>query len=121
MNRSFIQTEQDHDLYHTHEQLQNRDLREDDTDTVMYSYLFNTPIFEIRFYWQGIVSSIVGANLVNIKVIYLRGDELIDEVVQNHHRDGRHVTIEDLARLDSPNWNDDPDFTVGLVFEYVRN
>ena len=119
MNRRTIQTAQNHEIYDTHQQLQNGDLT--DEDDVMYSYRVNTPISEIRCYWQGIASSTVGADLVNIKVMYMRGHEYRDEVVQDRHRDGRPVTIEDLARIDSPNWNNNPDFSLGLAFEYVKN
>ena len=56
-----------------------------------------------------------------IKVLCERGNEFRDEVVQNRHRDGRSVTIEDLAKLAFPNWRNDPSIVFRLTFEYVKN
>ena len=67
------------------------------------------------------VSSTVGTDLVNIRVMHLRGQNY-RERVPNHHGNGRPVTIEDLTTLCFLNWNDDPDgSTLLLVLQYMRN
>ena len=119
-NIRFIEVSQDHELYDTLQKLLNDEgLAED--DLVSDSYPVNTPISTIRCFWQHLVSSTVGAGLVYIKVLCENGNEVRDEVVQNRHRDGRSVTIEDLAKLASPNWRNDPSFVLRLTFEYVKN
>ena len=73
-----------------------------------------------QFFWH-VVSSF--ADLVNTKVMYLRGRNCYGEAaVQDRHNDGTHATIADLKTFSLPLWNGNPDgFTLMLVFEYVKN
>ena len=119
-NMRIIEVAQEHKLYDTLQQLENDEDPTED-DLVFHNYRINTPISTIRCFWQHMVSSIAGADLVNIKVMYQRVNEFGDEVVQDRHRDGRFVTIEDLATFSFPNCRNDPSFELCLTFEYVRN
>ena len=69
------------------------------------------------------MSSIVGANLVYIRVcVTIFEDGVKDdtnEIVEDHHRDGTPVTIRYLASLGMNNININPDFVPLLHFDYV--
>ena len=119
--RRRVQVTEDHYLYQSNQHLENNNhTAYDDVD---HTYDANTSIATVRCFWQHIVSSTVGANLVNIRVIYKEeenGLEFIsDENVMDHYRDGTPVTIGYLAGLGTYNINNTPDFLLQLSFEYV--
>ena len=119
-DRRFIRVEEIHVLYDTYEHLHgNQNPTED--DLISQSYRADTPISTIGCYWQGVISSTLGADLVNIRVMNMRRRNY-RYFIPSHHINGRSVTVEDLVTLCLPNLNDDPDgFTLLLVFKYVRN
>ena len=108
-----------HYLFQSNQHLENfNDTAYDDTE---HFYDVNTSIATVRCFWQHIVSSTVGANLVKIRVIYRESedDEVTDEIVEDRHSDGTPVTIGYLAGLGMNNDHNDPDFLLQLSFEYV--
>ena len=72
-------------------------------DNTEHIYDANAPIATVRCFWQHIVSSTVGANLVNIQVCYTEEENCeevyFDENILDHHSDGNPVTVGYLARL----------------------
>ena len=116
-----IQAIQDHYLYQSSQHLENND--ETACDDVDHTYDANTSIATVRCFWQHIVSSTVGANLVKIRVIYNaendNGESIFGETVRDHHRDGTPVTIGYLAGLGMNNVINTPNFSLPLSFEYV--
>ena len=119
--RRRIIVSQEHYLYQSSQHLENDDYTASDDVHLLYDA--NTQIATVRCFWQHIVSSTVGADLVNIKVGYqeIRGgrDVGTSEVVMDRHRDGTPVTIGYLAGLGTYNINNTPDFLLQLSFEYV--
>ena len=116
-----VQVSQDHYLY-----LSNRHIESClyvAYDDVEHYYDVNTPIATVRCFWQHIVSSTRGANLVNVRVYYTedRDGEDVDthEVVVDHSSDGTPVTIGSLAGLGVHHINNTPDYRLQLTFEYV--
>ena len=114
----FIQVEQIHQLYDTYEDLYHEDATEG--DIISHDYRANTPISAIRSYWQDVVSSAVGADLVNIRVMYMRPQNYRN-FIPTRRGDGRPVTVEDLVTLCLPSYLNDDGFTLLLVFKYVRD
>ena len=116
-----IRVEQTHDLYDSLQQLQNGGAPTE-SDELSYRCPVNTPVAEIRTFYNHAVSSIMGADLVNIEVSFMESDYVVvREVVEDRHEDGFHVTIEDLATLAEPDWQLDPDFELMLSFEYLTS
>ena len=118
--RRRILVSQSHCLYESNRHLRNNDHTA--FGDVEHYYDVNTPIATVRCFWQHIVSSIRGANLVNIRVYYMEGlDNFFDEKVMDRHRDGTLVTIRYLAGLNMYNINNNPidDCTLNLIFQYV--
>ena len=70
-----IQVSLGHYLYQSNRHLENND--HTTFDDVDHTYDANTQITTVRCFWQHIVSSTVGANLVSIKVGYT---EVVDGV-----------------------------------------
>ena len=89
-------------------------------DCTEHFYDANTPIATVRCFWQHIVSSTVGADLVNIHVFFteVEGWSDSDVLVQNRHRDVTPVTIGYLAGQGVNNINNNPDFRLRLRFDY---
>ena len=117
--RSYIRVEQTHELYDTYQQLNNNQ-NPTNSANISYNYDANTRISTIRCFWQNLVSSIAGANLVNIKVFSWRSNR--EHVVQDSLEDGRPVTIENLVTFTLLYWRNDPDdFEIFMTFEYVMN
>ena len=117
--RSYIRVEQTHELYDTYQQLNNNQ-NPTNSANISYNYDANTRISTIRCFWQNLVSSIAGANLVNIKVFSWRSNR--EHVVQDSLKDGRPVTIENLVTFTLLYWRNDPDdFEIFMTFEYVMN
>ena len=117
--RRRIQVGQEHILYQSNRHLENHDpIAFDNFD---HFYDANTQIATVRCFWQHIVSSTVGANLVRIRVTEDNdnGECIFDENVMDHHRDGTPVTIGYLAGLGMNNINNTPNFSLPLSFEYV--
>ena len=112
---------QGHYLFQSSRHLENHDPIA--FDNFEHFYDANTQIATVRCFWQHIVSSTVGANLVNIKVGYMefRGgrDVATSEVVMDRHRDGTPVTIGYLAGLGMNNVNNNADYFLYLSFKYV--
>ena len=119
--RRSIPVTQDHYLYQSNRHLENNDYTA--FDEVDHIYDANTSIATVRCFWQHIVSSTVGADLVKIRVIYQvendNGESIFDETVMDHHRDGTPVTIGYLAGLGMNNVNNTPNFSLLLWFDYV--
>ena len=119
--RRRIYVTEDHYLYQSNQHLENNDRTAE--DEVGHIYDVNTSIATVRCFWQHIVSSTVGADLVNIKVGYseIRGgrDVGTSEVVMDRHRDGTPVTIGYLAGLGTYNVNNTPNYFLHLNFKYV--
>ena len=119
--RSRIQVTGYHYLYQSNQHFENDD--HSACDELEHFYDANTSIATVRCFWQHIVSSTVGANLVKIRVIYNaendNGESIFDETVMDHHRDGTPVTIGYLAGLGMNNVNNTPNFSLPLSFEYV--
>ena len=108
-----------HYLFQSNQHLENfDDTAYDDTE---HFYDVNTSIATVRCFWQHIVSSTVGANLMNIRVYYSESvdDEDTVEIVEDRHRDGTPVTIGYLAGLDVFNSYDTPYFRLFLLFDYI--
>ena len=121
--RRRVQVTEDHYLYQSNQHLENNNhTAYDDVD---HTYDANTSIATVRCFWQHIVSSTVGANLVKIRVIYNaendNGESIFDENVMDHYRDGTPVTIGYLAGLGMNNVHNDPDFSLFLFFVYVMD
>ena len=118
--RRRIEVGQEHVLYQSSRHLENHDpIAFDNFD---HFYDANTPIATVRCFWQHIVSSTVGANLVNI--IYpepengLETDGYVN--VLDRHRDGTPVTVGYLAGLGTFEIDDEhPDYFLFLYFKYV--
>ena len=116
-----VRVEQLHIQYETHRQLLNH-RRPTEYEAITYNYRVNTPISTIRCYWQHMVSSIAGTDLVNIEVSCPgRSGVPVLEVVPNRHRGVIPITVGDLATIVQPDWNNDPGFRLVLRFNYVRN
>ena len=119
--RRRIRVNQEHILYQSNQHLENNDYIA--FDDVEHLYDANTQIATVRCFWQHIVSSTVGADLVNIKVGYteFRGgrDVATSEIVEDRHRDGTPVTIGYLASLGIYNVNNDPNYLRLLNFKYA--
>ena len=114
-----VRVEQLHIQYETHRQLLNH-RRPTEYEAITYNYRVNTQISTIRCYWQHMVSSIAGADLVNIKV-RCPGRQPVWEVVPNRHRGVIPITVGDLATIVQPDWNNDPNFRLVMKFYYVNN
>ena len=120
--RRRIRVIQDHYLYQSSQHLENNDYTS--FDYVDHIYDANTPIATVRCFWQHIVSSTVGANLVNIQITSNETEDDedtddTDDIVEDRHRDGTPVTIGYLASLGMNNVNNTPNFSLLLVFNYV--
>ena len=112
-----VRVVESHCRWETYSQLLNH-RRSTVSDRMINSYPANTPISTIRCFWQHLVSSTVGADLVNIKVFNHRGSGEF-EVVPNRHRGVVPITIGDLETCVNPHWNNN--FSLALKFEYVGN
>ena len=118
--RRRVQIIQEHYLYQSNQLLEDND--HTSFDDVNYTYDTNTQIATVRCFWQHIVSSTVGANLVNICYPEAEnGLETEDFVnVMDRHSDGTPVTVGYLAGLGTYDVNDEhPDFFLHLNFKYV--
>ena len=114
-----ILVEQSHDLFDSHQQLQNGGAPTE-SDDVFYRYPINTPVEEIRSFYKNVVSSIMGADLVSIELLYMEDeDTVLQEVVEDRHEDGTLVTIEDLATLAVPDWQAIHHYELTMSFNYV--
>ena len=119
-NRWSIKVEQIHHLYETYQQLHYNE-QSSVSDLISHKYHANTSISTIRCFWQHLVSSTVGADLVTIKVMYQGRDRRVQRksVVPDRHRNSNLLTIGDLSTI--ANRNNDPDFELWLTFDYVKN
>ena len=122
--RRRIEVGQEHILYQSNRHLENHDPMA--FDNFDHFYDANTPIATVRCFWQHIVSSTVGANLVNIQITsneYEDDEDTddTDDIVEDRHSDGTPVTIGYLAGLGTRNINNDPDFSIFLFFVYVMD
>ena len=71
-----ILVEQHHELFDSHQQLQNGGAPTE-SDDVFYRYPINTPVEEIRSYYNHVVSSIMGADLVCIEILYMEDEDTV--------------------------------------------
>ena len=106
--RRRVQITQGHYLYQSNQHLENNNHTA--FDEVDHTYDTNTQIATVRCFWQHIVSSTVGANLVRIRVTEDNdnGECIFDKTVMDHHRDGTPVIIGYLAGLGRNNININP-------------
>ena len=116
--RRRIIVSQEHYLYQSSQHLENNDYTS--FDYVDHIYDANTPIATVRCFWQHIVSSTVGANLVNIQIGFkeeVNGVQriFVRNVMDRHRDDGTPVTIGHLAGLG----NNTPNFLLLLWFDYI--
>ena len=116
--RRRIQVTEEHHLYQSNQHLEDNDHIA--FDEVEHIHDANTPIATVRCFWQHIVSSTVGANLVNIQIGFkeeVNGVQriFVRNVMDRHRDDGTPVTIGHLAGLG----NNTPNFLLLLWFDYI--